>query len=194
MPDLSLFKPLCDELDITINELLSGEKIDKKDYQNKLEENIVNMVDYNDKKSDVFGYLIFTFFGLISLFVGFTYHSVDYIFPVLFELYGIFLIIYGFNKLLINIKKITRIITIIITIIIFFVILFSIIEIIDISCIGDTTPKYYYSKKEIGDCVVYNKLFKKNIVYVNNSFWSDELSSSQIEKLCKSKLLNFAEE
>ena len=29
MPDLSLFKPLCDELNITINDLLSGEKIDK---------------------------------------------------------------------------------------------------------------------------------------------------------------------
>ena len=29
MPDLSLFKPLCDELGITINDLLSGEKISK---------------------------------------------------------------------------------------------------------------------------------------------------------------------
>ena len=27
MPDLSLFKPLCDELDITINELLTGKVI-----------------------------------------------------------------------------------------------------------------------------------------------------------------------
>ena len=27
MPDLSLFKPLCDILGITINELMSGEKI-----------------------------------------------------------------------------------------------------------------------------------------------------------------------
>ena len=29
LPDLSLFNPLCQELDITINELLSGEKINK---------------------------------------------------------------------------------------------------------------------------------------------------------------------
>ena len=29
MPDLSLFKPLCEILNITINELLSGEKINK---------------------------------------------------------------------------------------------------------------------------------------------------------------------
>ena len=33
MPDLSLMIPLCKELDITINELISGEKIEKKDYQ-----------------------------------------------------------------------------------------------------------------------------------------------------------------
>ena len=38
MPDLSLMKPLCKELGITINELISGEIIDKKEYQEKLEE------------------------------------------------------------------------------------------------------------------------------------------------------------
>ena len=51
MPDLSLFKPLYDILDITINELMSGEKIDNKEYNEKLEENIVNTIDYIDKKS-----------------------------------------------------------------------------------------------------------------------------------------------
>lgn len=38
MPDLSLMKPLCKELGITINELISWERIDKKKYQEKLEE------------------------------------------------------------------------------------------------------------------------------------------------------------
>lgn len=50
MPDLSLMKPLCKELGITINELISGEKIDKKEYQEKLEENILNTIDYSNKK------------------------------------------------------------------------------------------------------------------------------------------------
>ena len=31
MPDVSLFEPLCKELNITINELLSGEKIKKEE-------------------------------------------------------------------------------------------------------------------------------------------------------------------
>jgi len=50
MPDLSLFKPLCKELGITINELISGERIDKKKYQEKSEENILNTIIYTDKK------------------------------------------------------------------------------------------------------------------------------------------------
>ena len=50
MPELSLMKPLCDELGITINELISGERLDKQDYQEKLEENILNTFDYTDKK------------------------------------------------------------------------------------------------------------------------------------------------
>ena len=51
MPDLSLFKPLCDILGITINELMSGEKINTKDYNEKLEENFINTIDYIDKKN-----------------------------------------------------------------------------------------------------------------------------------------------
>ena len=48
MPDLSLMKPLCNELGITINDLLSGEVIDKNNYQEKLEENNLNTIDYTD--------------------------------------------------------------------------------------------------------------------------------------------------
>lgn len=63
MPDLSLFKPLCEILDITINELLSGEKLDKDDYQEKFEENIVNTISHTDKKNK--------YISKVSLFFGF---------------------------------------------------------------------------------------------------------------------------
>ena len=52
MPDLSLFKPLCDILGISINELMSGEKISDKEYDKKLEENLINTIDYIDKKKN----------------------------------------------------------------------------------------------------------------------------------------------
>ena len=41
MPDYSLLKDLCRELDINVNELLSGEKIKESDYMNKAEDNFV---------------------------------------------------------------------------------------------------------------------------------------------------------
>ena len=53
MPDLSLFKPLCDELGITINEFLSGEKLKKEKYQEKFEENIINTINYSTKKINI---------------------------------------------------------------------------------------------------------------------------------------------
>lgn len=65
MPDLSLFKPLCEILNITINELLSGEKI-KANYQERLEENIINTINYSHKKIEQKNQLI----GLLLLLFG----------------------------------------------------------------------------------------------------------------------------
>lgn len=50
MPDVSLFKPLCEELGVTLNDLLSGEKVSEKCYQERLEENIISAIDYINKK------------------------------------------------------------------------------------------------------------------------------------------------
>lgn len=50
MPDYSIITCLCKELDITINELLSGENLTEENYQKKLEENFVSTIDYNNKK------------------------------------------------------------------------------------------------------------------------------------------------
>ena len=71
MPDLSLLKPLSDELGISLNELLSGEKIKEKDYPEKLEENIIKTIDYTNKKlenrNNFIGLLLIAFGVLISI-------------------------------------------------------------------------------------------------------------------------------
>ena len=67
MPDVSLFEPLCKELGITINELLSGEKLDKKECQEKFEENVLNTINYANKKLDTSRNQI----GIFLLVVGF---------------------------------------------------------------------------------------------------------------------------
>jgi transcriptional regulator with XRE-family HTH domain len=43
-PDVSLLLPLCNELSISVNELLSGERVSDDNYQKKAEENMVNLV------------------------------------------------------------------------------------------------------------------------------------------------------
>lgn len=49
LPDISLMQPLCKELNITINDLLSGERVDNKDYQEKFEENVLKAIKYSNK-------------------------------------------------------------------------------------------------------------------------------------------------
>ena len=63
MPDLSLFKPLCNELNITINELLSGEKIGMDKYQEKFEENIGLMSSF---RTLFFTHFIFPYLNLFQ--------------------------------------------------------------------------------------------------------------------------------
>lgn len=43
-PEVSLLISLCSELDITVNELLSGERVSEEQYRKKAEENMVNLV------------------------------------------------------------------------------------------------------------------------------------------------------
>ena len=71
MPDLSLFKPLCNELNISLNDLMSGEKVIEKEYQEKLEENIIKTINYTSKKIEsrntLIGLILITFGVLISI-------------------------------------------------------------------------------------------------------------------------------
>jgi len=102
MPDLSLFKPLCDELDITINDLLSGEKIDKDKYQEKFEENIVNTIDYSTKRIKKYSNIVGLLFVIFGLFISM---SAIMIFPSesswgsIYSVFGVVVFIIGISKL-----------------------------------------------------------------------------------------------
>lgn len=50
LPDPSLYFPLCDKLEININELFAGEKIEEGKMIEKSEENIVNIMNEQSKK------------------------------------------------------------------------------------------------------------------------------------------------
>ena len=44
LPDVSLFKPLCEVFEISVNELISGEKLSKDKLIKKSDENIINTI------------------------------------------------------------------------------------------------------------------------------------------------------
>ena len=49
LPEVSLMLPLCNILNITVNDLLSGERVSVLDYQNKAEENMMDLMKENEE-------------------------------------------------------------------------------------------------------------------------------------------------
>ncbi len=111
MPDLSLFKPLCDELGITINDLMSGEKIGKDKYQEKFEENIVNTIDYSTKRinkySNVIGLLLVIFGLFISMSAIMMFPS-ESSWGSIYSVFGVIIFLIGMSRLTRGIKYFIR--------------------------------------------------------------------------------------
>ena len=111
MPDLSLFKPLCDVLGITINDLLSGEKINKDKYQERFEENIVNTIDYSTKRINKYSNVIGLLLVIFGLFISM---SAIMIFPSesswgsIYSVFGVIIFLIGMSKLTRRIKYSVR--------------------------------------------------------------------------------------
>ena len=81
MPDLSLFEPLCKELNITYNELLSGEKND--DINPIQEDNIESIIQYSNNKFKKMKFVIYIIIFLsLSLSLLFIWDRRNYLKPV----------------------------------------------------------------------------------------------------------------
>ena len=75
LPDYSLLKDLCDVLSISINELFSGEKISKEDYETKAEENMSKLINDNYNKKKKLNWII-------AISVAIVYLSISIIFDI----------------------------------------------------------------------------------------------------------------
>lgn len=67
LPDYSLLKDLCNELNINVNELLSGEKIKENDYMNKSEENLVHLRKQIDERKKVLTIISYVILSIIII-------------------------------------------------------------------------------------------------------------------------------
>ena len=135
MPDLSLLKPLCDILDISINELLNGEYLNNKDDSNNLEDNFVNVINYNKKKQnniEIIFYIFISLFGTIMIFLSMLIFNTPGDFTTEWSILGTYnlMIIFSFllKKLLAYNKSKKKVILLIIS---FFIIYFSYLWTID---------------------------------------------------------------
>lgn len=53
LPEVSLMMPLCDVLDISVNDLLTGESVSDLNYKEKAEENMMNLMEENQKNKEI---------------------------------------------------------------------------------------------------------------------------------------------
>lgn len=117
MPDVSLLQPLCKELSVNLNELLSGERLSEESYSGKAEENMMNLArDVQEGRENkkrvgiiglicgVLGFLLCLEFTLIAVGgVGGIWSFID--FPTLIMLVGFTL---GIELIAGRIKKIFK--------------------------------------------------------------------------------------
>lgn len=102
LPDASIMIELCKILKITVNDLLSGERIDQEHYQKKLEENIIDAIDYTDKKLSKKNKSIaemIMFAGLGLTFIAFTIFPSDSSWGSIYSILGLVISLIGFGKL-----------------------------------------------------------------------------------------------
>ena len=124
MPDLSLFKPLCNILGITINELMSGEVIADKEYGEKLEENIINTIDYVNKKnintSVCIVYLIVSILGFVITQFVIGYNELQNSLSLVFMI----LMIYSIKQLFIKYVFVRKMVAVILLVLCIILMLF----------------------------------------------------------------------
>lgn len=70
LPDVSLMLPLCELLEISVNELLSGERLDEKRYFEKAEQNIMSLIQ--EKAEAKKKLIIAVITAVITLLAGLT--------------------------------------------------------------------------------------------------------------------------
>ena len=156
MPDLSLFKPLCEELDISINDLISGERIEKEVYQEKLEQNIINTIDYTNKKvyakNKRIGLLLVVFGSLIT-FTAMCIFESESSWGSIYSILGGIISLIGLSKFTKKMSYGKRLLCNYGYFILFLLIIF-LVDYVSVITIHQA-PRFCYSKETIDNMVIY---------------------------------------
>lgn len=171
MPDLSLLEPLSEELGITLNELLSGEKIEE-DVLETVEKNLVDTIDYTNNKIENEHRkisIILIIIGIILSFTSFTKFDVESYLCSLYSIIGIFILIIGIWREL-KVKRLRNKIMIGVAI---FVGLLAMLFVVDYTgVITEQRPPIYRYATKTTDIITYKNPFY--VVYRINPHTKNE--------------------
>ncbi len=170
MPDLSLLKPLSEELGITLNELLSGEKIESEKVIEQAETSLINTIDYSkqrlEKEHNKISIWIIII-GIISSIAALTIFEAESSWSSIYSIIGMIIFIIGLFRI-IKIKSLLKRIGVSIII---FIGIFSIFYLFDyIGVVSRKRPPIYryITKTEFRESkiITYNNLFY-NVYRIN---------------------------
>ena len=182
MPDLSLLKPLSEELGITLNELLSGEKIEEQKIVENMEKNIINTIDYSNKKVENEHKkisIILMILGAIISISALTIFDKESSWCSIYSIIGIIIFVIGLVR---NFKKFKKIPKIVIGVILF-VGIFGIFYIADYLGVktNNRPPIYNYKiettfreTKEIAYYSLFYNVYRINADTTNEYYVIDE--------------------
>lgn len=99
LPDISLMMPLCETLGISVNELLSGEKLTESEYKQQAEEHLIDLVkEKEENKTKLFLAGIITAVSILAgstLIVVSDYFELSPLFQILLLAIGLIVIANG---------------------------------------------------------------------------------------------------
>ena len=160
MPDLSLFKPLCKELDISINDFISGERISKENYQEKFEENIINTIDYSNKKvsekNSIIGIILIAF-GIVLAITAMSIFPSESSWGSIYSVFGCIISLIGISRFTKRLSYTKRLIFNFGYFILFICVLF-VIDYIGVVNIHQA-PRFSLEKTTINDGMYYDTPF-----------------------------------
>lgn len=169
LPDLSLFEPLCNELEITINEFLSGERIEEKDYKEKLEENLIETIDYTNKKvfeKDKLIAKIILCVGLLVIFAAFSIFPTESSWASIYSIIGTIISLVGVCKL-INLKSLKQNIVFSVFYMIFAILALFGVDYVNVK-LNNTVPRFSYLIETGDTMTVYRSPFC-NVYRINRN-------------------------
>ncbi len=194
MPDISLLKPLSKELDITLNDLLSGEKINDEQYQDKLEENILNTIDYTNKKinesNNIIG-LLLTVLGLVCSMTAMSIFASESSWGSIYTVIGVMITIFGICKLTKKMKYWKRLVCCIVYLVSSMV-LFLVIDYIGVITIHQA-PRFATYKITMNNVIYYDTPFYDVIRY-NPGKVNERFEVVKNQKYNDEIILNYSEQ